>query len=208
MIPGFLQANNYSPSNSFTLHIGSASLGPGGSLTFGGYDKSRVLGDVGIFDFNTDVGMSLSLLDIEIGVENGGSPFDFISQDHLLRQNSTSPRASMTVINPLVPYLFLSADTCAAIAQHLPVTLQSDIGLYTWNTADPRYQRIVSSRAYLQFVFENKVSSNTSIKVPFQLLNLTLEAPIVAIPQPYFPCRPHSQQILGRAFLQYVPLFS
>ena len=47
-----------------------------------------------------------------------------------------------------------------------------------------------------------------TIKVPFSLLNLTLEPPIVPTPLQYFPCQPliapdkSSVNFLGRAFLQ------
>lgn len=42
--PGSLAAQNVTPSNSFRLHYGSASLDQMGSLVWGAYDQSRVLG--------------------------------------------------------------------------------------------------------------------------------------------------------------------
>lgn len=57
----------------------------------------------------------------------------------------------------------------------------------------------------LGFKFQ-KDSSNThtiDIKVPFALLNLTLDYPLVDRPTPYFPCMPTNRTYgLGRAFLQ------
>ena len=97
-------------------------------------------------------------------------------------------------------------ETCANIAQNLPVTLQPDIGLYTWNT--DAYKQIVSSPAYLAFVFQRVGAGNMTIKVPFALLNLMLESPIVSRPQQYFPCRPFyanddsGKYEFGKAFLQ------
>ena len=207
-IPGQLADENAISSDSFGLHIGSASLNQAGSLTYGGYDQSRVLGEVGAFDLGSGNEMLPSLLDIELGVENGTSPFGADVVTGLLKLNESFNGVQPAVINPIVPYLFMSPQTCAAIAQNLPVTFQPEIGLYTWNTADPQYRSIVSSPSYLAFVFQNSGAGNFTIKVPFQLLNLTLEPPIVSNPQQYFPCRPFQTNggsgnyFLGRAFLQ------
>ncbi|CAD6594285.1 MAG: hypothetical protein ASARMPREDX12_009186 [Alectoria sarmentosa] len=205
-MPGFAYAQGAVASNSWGLHYGSASLNQEGSLVFGGYDQSRVLGDVGVFD--VDSAMIANLLDVQIGVENGLSPFSEGSYTGLLKLNASFNGVQPAVINPIVPYLFMSPETCAAVAENLPVTFNSQVGLYIWNTTDPHYERIITSPAYLAFVFQNAGSGNLTIKVPFQLLNLTLEAPIVTITQQYFPCRPfyasdHSgNYFLGKAFLQ------
>ena len=207
--PGYLAMQNVTPSNSFSLHYGSASLGLAGTLVWGGYDQSRVLGDVGSFQLGP-YGMAPTMLDVQIGVENGQSPFidNGSSFSGLLELNSSLNNVQPTTINAIVPYLFMSPKTCAAIAQHLPVSLNSDIGLYIWNTTDQQFQRVMSSSAYLAFVFRSSPDANITIKVPFQLLNLTLESPIVQYPQQYFPCRPFysfdgsGRYYLGKAFLQ------
>ena len=149
-----------------------------------------------------------NLLDIQIGVENGSSPFSESSYNGLLKLNASFDGVQPAIINPIVPYLFMSPETCAAVTEHLPVTLDSQIGLYIWNTTDSQYERIVNSPAYLAFVFQKAGSGNLTIKVPFRLLSLTLEAPIVTAAQQYFPCRPFhtsdnsSDYFLGKAFLQ------
>lgn len=148
-----------------------------------------------------------NLLDVQIGVENGSSPSSESSYTGLLKLNASFNGVQPAVINQIVPYLFMSSETCAAIAENLPVALEPQPGLYIWNTTDPRYERIVKSPAYLAFVFQNP-SGNLTIKVPFQLLNLTLEAPIVIPTQQYFPCRPFraldnsGNYFLGKVFLQ------
>ena len=91
-------------------------------------------------------------------------------------------------------------------AQNQPVTLQTDVGLYTWNT--DAYKQIVSSPAYPAFVFQQVGAGNMTIKVPFALLNLRLESPIVSTLQQYFSCRPFyandgsGKYEFGKAFLQ------
>lgn len=207
-VPGFANAQGAVASNSWGLHYGSASLNQEGSLVFGGYDQSRALGSIGTFDLAAGFSMIANLLDVRIGVENGSSPFIEDSYTGLLKLNSSFNGVQPAVINPIVPYLFMSPETCAAVAEKLPVTFNSQVGLYIWNTADPQYERIVKSPAYLAFVFQIAGSDNLTIKISFQLLNLTLEAPIVNQTQQYFPCRPfyandHSgNYCLGKAFLQ------
>ena len=208
--PSYLAMQNVTPSNSFSLHYGSASLGLAGTLVWGGYDQSRVVGDVGSFQLGPNDLMVPTMLDVQIGVENGQTPFidNGSSFPGLLELNSSLNNVQPTIINPIVPYLFMSPKTCAAIAQHLPVSLDSDIGLYIWNTTDLQFQRVMSSSAYLAFIFRSSPDANITIKVPFQLLNLTLESPIVQYPQQYFPCRPFysmdgtGNYYLGKAFLQ------
>ena len=206
-VPGFAYNKGATGSNSWGLHYGSASLSQEGSLVFGGYDQSRALGNLGVYDL-ADYGMIANMLDVQIGVETGSSPFSENSYTGLLRLNATFKGVQPAVINPIVPYMFMSPETCAAVAENLPVSFNSQVGLYLWNTADPRYERIIKSPAYLALVFQNSESGNLTIKVPFQLLNLTLEAPIVNETQQYFPCRPFyasdgsGYYFLGKAFLQ------
>ncbi|KAH0542534.1 hypothetical protein FGG08_003039 [Glutinoglossum americanum] len=212
LIPSYLWQNEFIPSNSFGMHIGSAPLNIPGSLFFGGYDKSRVLGDVASFSIGDTGSLLAALTDIGIGVEgNAGSPFSFSSQQGLLAKGNSSIGGSIQVnLNPLVPYMFLPKSTCDAITQNLPVTYNSALGLYFWNTSDRQYERIVSSTTFLQFNFSFADTGNLGIKVPFKLLNLTLGAPLVNSAQSYFPCRPYSppsnssthEYHLGRAFLQ------
>ncbi len=206
--PGSLAANNSIPSNSFGLHYGSASLNAIGSLTWGGYDQSRVLGDVGTFNlvYGNQYDMVLYLLDVEIGVEKGSSPFNASSFTGLLQLNSSSDQPINII--PNLPYMYMTPETCAAIAQHLPVVLSTYTNLYLWDTTDSRFEKIINSPSYLAFVFQNSGVANLTVKVPFQLLNLTLDAAIVSPPQQYFPCQPFhasdgsSDYILGKAFLQ------
>ena len=216
IIPNYLSGQNITPSASTSLHYGSAQLGPKGSLVWGGYDQSRVIGDVGKFEIsNQDSSMAPNLLDIQLGVESGPSPFQEQPPSGLLQRNKSFGLYQPTVINPVLPYLFMAPETCSNIARYLPVTLQPLTGFYTWNTNDPQYQRIIDSPGYLAFIFrsggdrsESTPASNLTIKVPFKLLNLTLESPIVQKPQQYFPCYPFTasdgsgRYFFGRAFLQ------
>lgn len=184
LLPSALLQQGLSPSDSYGMHIGSAVYGIPGSLNFGGYDQSRVLGPVSSQVYSIDH-LPIDLLDIGIGVAEGGSPFNFASQAGLLTAGNSSMGLSTSVyIEAPSPYLYLPQSTCDAIAQHLPVTYQPKYGLYFWNTADPNFKRIVSSPAFLSFTFRlnSSPSHNFTINVPFALLNLTLTFPIVSTP--------------------------
>ena len=214
LIPGDLAAQKIIPTNSYGLHvgIGAQALKLSLSLWLGGYDASRLIGPVSTqstIDFPSDDGrhFSIDLLDIGIGVDHGGSPFSFMSKQGLLGYGNSSIKSDgfSVLMNPSAPYLYLPNSTCAAIAENLPVKYNVGKALYFWNTDDPQYAKIVTSPTYLSFVFRGS-SGNLTIKAPFQLLNLTLEAPLVSTNTPYFPCQspqgPEGFYSLGRAFLQ------
>ncbi|KAI9703497.1 MAG: hypothetical protein M1820_005801 [Bogoriella megaspora] len=197
-VVGGLYNQSVTPSNSFGFHAGSAPLNYPASLLLGGYDAGRVIGP-----YTTFAQQQPKLLDIGIGVETGASPFNFTSRSQLLRGDATGHSTSVTVSpDPQFPYLHLPGNTCQAIANLLPVIYNSTGKFYLWNTNDPNYAKIVTSAAYLSFTFPPGPyqTSNVTIKVPFMLLNLTLEPPLAASPTPYFPLR--TLYILGRSFLQ------
>ncbi|KAI9651733.1 MAG: hypothetical protein M1829_002459 [Trizodia sp. TS-e1964] len=210
LIPGWLSSpsapsNHQTPSNSFGLHIGSVSPRLPGSLYFGGYDQNRICGNI-----SRQLGdlVTIDLLDVAITVVDGASPWNTSSGfEGLLKSGNASIGSSLPVgINPGAPYLNLPQSSCDAIAAKLPVTYQPSLGLYTWNVQSPQYKTIVSSASALSFIFRENQNNvqNFTIHVPFLLLNLTLTAPLVSTPTPYFPCNAQSrgQYQLGRAFLQ------
>lgn len=206
LLPWYLYETNQIESASYGLHIGSSAMGIPGSLLIGGYDQSRVLGTVTTQIYGSNF-LPIDLLDVGIGVAEGGSPFNFTQQTGLLAKGNSSLGHAIPVnVDSTAPYLYLPRSTCDAIASYLPVTYQAKYDLYFWTTTDPLYTQIVSSPAILTFTFrlDRSISQNVTINVPFRLLNLTLQAPLTTDPIPYFPCRPldHGSYTLGRAFLQ------
>ncbi|KAI4229375.1 MAG: hypothetical protein L6R36_000916 [Xanthoria steineri] len=211
LIPAAIYQSGEISTNSFGLHIGSVAMGIPLSLWLGGYDSSRLLGSVSSQPYSGDQ-LLIDLLEVGIGVDNGASPFPFAQKQDLLRQGNASIGDSIQVsLDPLAPYLHLPQSTCAAIASYLPVSYQSKYRLYFWNTEDPRYEPLVKSPSFLSFTFRapSLPQAKLIIKVPFQLLNLTLQAPMIDTPTQYFPCRSPlaggthpSGYALGRAFLQ------
>lgn len=206
------------PSYSYGMHIGTPTYNLAGSLLLGGYDQSRVLGEVSAQPYSDDGGLPIKLRDISLGVVRGGSPWSSSTTNSTTNSNPTGLLAAgnssitsngITVYStPGDPYIYLPQSTCDAIAAHLPVTYQSTHGLYIWNTSNPAYRSIITSPSYLAFTFakDNSNRANITIKIPFAVLNLTLTPPLVAQPTPYFPCRGTTTAgavyALGRAFLQ------
>ena len=204
------------PSASISWHAGSASLDIVPSLIYGGYDQNRVIEPVITLSNQPPNGperppFMATLLDISIAVAEGGSPFPYSSKRGLLQTTEKSSAGGTEVsIDSSSPYLSLPPPTCDAITADLPVHLDPGTGLYLWDTNDPNYAALVNSASYLSFTFQNNGNpANVSINVPWKLLNLTLSAPILGTPTPYFPCYRYdglvsgkTQYTLGRAFLQ------
>lgn len=206
LLPNSMYSQDIVGTNSFGLHIGSAAMGIPGSLYIGGYDQTRIVGNVTSQVYGGNF-FQIDLLDIGIGVAEGTSPFSFTSKSGLLASGNSSIGSSMPInIDASVPYMYLPESTCKAISTNLPVVYNENLGLYLWNTQAASYESITSSPSFIQFTFRlnNSNSLNVTINVPFRLLNLTLDTPLVDTPTPYFPCRPSqsSTNTLGRAFLQ------
>jgi hypothetical protein len=204
IMPGYFYNKSITDSYSFSLHIGSTAFDYPGSMYFGGYDKGRAIGPGTSWGDDNP-----PLQDIVLGVETGGSPWNFDSREGLLLSNTSAKGPLPVYPEPMVPALYLPKQTCDAIAKQLPVRFDSS-GYYLWDTSDDRYTAITTSAAYLGFVFPPGPggTEDVTIKVPFQLLvlNLTSEASGQSGLTPYFPCTPYDSTdgnyILGRAFLQ------
>lgn len=202
---------------SFGLQLGSASLQYAASLIFGGYDKGRAIGPAIVENFTsgtTEVPPAFPLIDIEIGVESGGSPFNVSGYSGLfVLEDEAIPIGPVgTGIASGDPYISLPQPTIDRIVEKLPVYFDSSSKYYLWNTTNGSYEKVVTSASYLGFIFAPSGGQNVTIKVPFMLLNLTLEASAsgLATDVAYFPVQymstldPTGSTIifLGRAFLQ------
>lgn len=200
---------NSIPSYSYGMHIGSVDPAIPGSLVLGGYDKSRVLGEVSSQSVSVNSGSSgvwqIRLKDIGLGVATGKSPFDFKSKHGLFTQDSGAVLPKLATIDPTKPYMYLPESTCNAITESFPVSFNTGLGLYIWDTTHRDYANITSSATYLSFLF-NKDGLNDqtmTVKVPLKLLTLTLQDPLVDQNVTYFPCFLSTDTpVLGRAFLQ------
>lgn len=141
------------------------------------------------------------LLDVIIRLETGAPLFDssgFLSVYPGLGDNEVArlkaleyggkPGSAHAYSDPAAPYIYLSPGTCEA-AKHLRVPFDSDLEIYLRNASGPQFERLVTSAAYLAFVFADQAATNMMIKVPFPLLNPDLTAPLAEEPMAYFPCK-------------------
>ncbi|RAO69775.1 uncharacterized protein BHQ10_005787 [Talaromyces amestolkiae] len=215
-VTGWLYKSGNIPSYSYGMHIGSAAKEISGSLILGGYDVARVIGDVSSQTYN-GTRFPIQLLDIGIGVATGDSPWNSSSITNLLTAANSSLQqqdaSTQVLVTGTDPYLYLPQSTCDAIATHLPVSYNASLGLYLWNTKTTQYTKIVRSPSYISLTFAANASSTSdakmndtmTIKVPFVLLDLKLESPLVDESTAYFPCMGTANgglNVLGRAFLQ------
>lgn len=184
-------------SRTFSLHIGSPMIGQQGSFALGGYEQTRIVGPVGVFEMVDDMPI-VFLRDLFLGVEAGYSPFrtdrtDNISvftglprEDVRSAELNTKLRASQgtVVVTPsaAAPGIYLPKYLCEGLARYLPVILDSSTGYYFWNTTSPFYSALRLSAGYLGFVVSDRNARNITIKVPFDLLSLNLEPPLVPVP--------------------------
>lgn len=199
--------NSLITSLSYGLQIGSPSHNIDPSLVLGGYDRSLCLTKP-----ITTQNRTFHLTNVSVGANGSGWPFLVnMTTGDMNTTNSQVEDAPIEVLaNPGVPYLYLPQVTCDAIAKYLPVTYNSALGLYLWNTATDaqRYEEITTTYSYLSFALRDEpTQEEREIQVPFSLLDLELDSPLTATKTRYFPCRPFVPQAgqphhLGRAFLQ------
>ncbi|PYH80543.1 putative aspartic-type endopeptidase [Aspergillus uvarum CBS 121591] len=198
--------DNAIPSYSYGMHIGSVNPAIPASLVLGGYDQSRVIGDVSAQSVTSTSGtLQISLKDISLGLIGNNTPAGFTSQEGLFQQSEGESAAEVVTIDPTKPYMYLPEATCNAITASLPVAFNQSLGLYFWDTSSSNYANLTSSATYLSFTFSlnNASSHNITIKIPLAQLALTLQEPLVEQNQTYFPCFLSTDTpVLGRAFLQ------
>ena len=221
------------PSRSFGMHIGSVDPYVAGSLLLGGYDRPRILGPLCVYDSED----WLSLVSMGIGAEEGYIPLEeFISLNgsylqgpvvkNLVKQGSYGDVIGTLTgtlnVDPGVPYMYLSKDSCDTLASALNLTYDSWRNLYTWTNLTVM-NSLSNSTSFLALnlsVMDGTDSSKSSItiKIPFTLLSKTfsvgtppgeLDSP--AAGSHYFPCSPLPgpsvdrepfTPTLGRSFLQ------
>lgn len=189
---------------SFGLHMGSTKFKQSGSLFLGGYDAKRLIERPAIYHSHGQpnlTGISISSTGAPLNSSYSIDPWASLSKKP---GSNLLPSQLSVYLSPHVPNLLLPKSVCQAIAAFLPVNYDASTNLYLWNTSSSLYTTITKSSTpiyHLSFTFDD--ISNTTIKVPFSLLDLTLTKPIKDTPTAYFPCESRNDTLnLGRAFLQ------
>ncbi|KAI2468928.1 hypothetical protein F4781DRAFT_396401 [Annulohypoxylon bovei var. microspora] len=204
-------------SNLSSFHIGSTDPLVNGTFIVGGYDNSRIMGNLMnwsiTYDGNGRPDNSLYLTNVNIGVESGFLPLEKLSfvngsfRRGPYKQESTSFLTGNNIskhelldevsVEPGSPYLHLSTYICDFLADILDLTYDTTRNLYLWS--HPSDHLIFRSPVYLELVVStdmgaNDFSPNVSVKIPMALLQHTFHATTRAMngtllpPARYFPC--------------------
>ena len=182
-------------SASWSMHMGSYFQTIKGMLIFGGYDSTRLVGEPAAYSSS-----GLELSSISLATSQGG--YNWTSSE--LEQNYLDSQAINVSMTPSLPYLYLPSSVCSRWPKTSLYPSTQTTTYYLWNVTSPSYTPIVTSPSYLNFTFNGPNNQPPlTINVPFALLNLTLQSPLVDQPTNYFPCSPSNTSFaLSRAFLQ------
>lgn len=205
------------PSRSFGMHMGSVDPYVAGSLILGGYDRSRILGPLLVYDSDS-FETSLSLINLGIGVEEGYIPLDQLieSDGSYLQGPAVRPLIvpeedingqinTIITLDPGVPYMYLPRSWCDAIASKLDLSYDGGRNLYIWGNLTV-LNALLKSTSFLVFEFGsiNHTDQLVAVAIPsvitnvsFALLSKTfsVSGPPANVDSPaagskYFPCSP------------------
>ena len=182
---GYTAGNRYRGDNVF------------GSLTLGGYDRSRFVANDVTFAFYPDISRDLSV-NLNSVQTSKGSPSDLL------------PDGSISIfIDSTVPELWLPESACQAFESAFGLTYNADIGRYL--VPSKARQRLLSENAAVTFTIGPDASSGKTVDItlPYQAFDLEISFPILPAnfngSTHYFPLQRalnDTQYTLGRVFLQ------
>lgn len=165
-----------------------------GSLTFGGYDSSRIKPNNVSFWLANDV-----TRDIVVGLQSITSNYQNGSAIPLL------PRSVWTFIDSTLPFIYLPLESCLLFERTLGLQWNNASQLY--EVGDELHQSLLQSNPTFTFQLGNSLSggSTVDIDLPYASFDLTAKDPFVPVQTRYFPLQRaanDSQLTLGRTFLQ------
>lgn len=175
---------------------GDEGKGVSGSLTLGGYDKSRFLANNMSFGFNLDTKRDLVVQ--LAGIYSG--PDENI-------ENSTTTFLSKSIyplISSSVPHMWLPEEVCSVFATQLGLHYDNQTNFYTVNQT--AYETLQQLNQTFIFRFKTDKSESLDISIPWKTFDLEYVPDGSSSSTRYFPIRraidPPDQYTLGRAFLQ------
>ncbi|KAL8822364.1 MAG: hypothetical protein Q9191_006902, partial [Dirinaria sp. TL-2023a] len=200
--PSFLTAmrnENLIPSLSWAYTAGAPYQSKGffGSLTFGGYDGSRLI--------QNNVSMSLAsdaTRDLVVGLNSIVST----STNHSnTQQRSLLPSPILTFIDSTLPYIYLPYEACERFESTLGLSWNEDEQMYWVN--DTLHESLISSNLTFTFSIGDTTAKGPTVEVvlPYASFDLEVKYPFENKSTRYFPLQQavnESQYTLGRTFLQ------
>ncbi|CZR63792.1 uncharacterized protein PAC_13689 [Phialocephala subalpina] len=163
-----------------------------GSLSLGGYDKSKFVENGVTWPFNSEDARDLTVQIESIAMSN--------SMESTALLSSTIP----AFLDSSLPYIWLPMDSCRLFEDAFGLVWDNTTGLYLVN--DSRHDALQLKNASLTFTLGNLTARfNVNITLPYAALDLTASPPLVANTSRYFPLKRaanESQYVLGRTLFQ------
>lgn len=167
-----------------------------GSLTFGGYDSSRIIPNNITFSMAQDISRDLVVSIQSITAEyDNGTAIPFLS----------SSSSTLAFIDSTVPDIYLPEEVCQ--------NFQDSFGL-TWNATsqmylvdDDAHNRLMEAKPNITFQLADTQNGDSTVEIilPYASFDLMIEYPLVGNTTRYFPLAKgtnDTQYTLGRTFLQ------
>ncbi|KAF4631167.1 hypothetical protein G7Y89_g6965 [Cudoniella acicularis] len=163
-----------------------------GSLTLGGYDRSKFVAN--------DVTWSLYGQDIrDLTVQ-----IDSITSTSGSSQTSLLPNSIPAFLDSGLPYIWLPAESCALFEKAFNLTWNNDTELYP--LSDSQHQALLAQNPNITFTLGNLTAGAVvNITLPYAAFDLTAVPPFVTNTTKYFPLKRaanYTQYTLGRVFFQ------
>ncbi|KAM0796924.1 aspartic peptidase domain-containing protein, partial [Usnea florida] len=171
-----------------------------GSLTFGGYDRSRFVPNNVSLSQATDPSRNLV-----VGLQSILSTATDHSTTLVTQQQSLLPNPILTFIDSTLPYIYLPNVTCQNFEKTLGLEWNSTEELYLVN--ETLHQSLLSKNLTFTFTITDAISGGPTVQIelPYASFDLEVKPPYIQDTTRYFPLQPavdESQYTLGRTFLQ------
>ena len=165
-----------------------------GSLTFGGYDRSRFVPNNLSFSLAPDI-----TRDLVVGLQSITSTTANQSTTSLL------PSPILTFIDSTQPHIYLPIESCEAFEKAFGLVWNATAKTY-W-VDDDLHQKLLTTNPNITFTIGNSLAEGPTVDVVLPYASFDLEAKSLAVANTprFFPLRRaanESQYTLGRTFMQ------
>lgn len=164
------------------------------SLTFGGYDSSRIIPNNVPFFLAPDISRDLVVgLQSITSTRADGSAVSLLSSKIL------------TFIDSTLPYIIVSQETCLAFENVFGLMWNTSLDLYVVN--DTLHHNLITHNPSFTFRIADSTNRGPTVDIvmPYASFDLSIDHPLLPDNTNYFPlkCAQNSSQYtLGRTFLQ------
>ena len=168
-----------------------------GSLTFGGYDRSRFTPNNVSLSLASDVSR-----DLVVGLHAVTS---MSSNESFTQQTSLLPTPILAFIDSTLPYIYLPTEACQKFETALGLSWSEADAMYWVN--DTLHESLVASNITFTFTIGDSTVGGPTVQIvlPYASFDLEVTSPFEPSNMRYFPLQNAynaSQYTLGRAFLQ------